>query len=81
MTRKRFIKLCMGRLGLSRNNAAAIAESRGLAYHMSRMAISMQDCAQSFVRMSGLVAHVDSGTKIRYRHVKRVRDGVIEYDE
>lgn len=29
MTRKRFIKLCMGRLRLSRNEAAAIAKSKG----------------------------------------------------
>lgn len=79
MTRKRFIKLCMGRLHLSRNQAAA--ESRGLTYHMLRMAISMQECAQAFARMSCLVAHVDSGTEIRYRHVKRVCDGVIEYDK
>ena len=81
MTRKRFIKLCMGLLHLSRNQAAAAAESRGLTYHMLRMAISMQECAQAFARMSCLVAHVDSGTEIRYRHVKSVRDGVIEYDE
>ena len=48
---------------------------------MLRMAISMQECAQAFARMSCLVAHVDSGTEIRYRHVKRVCDGVIEYDK
>ena len=79
MTRKRFIKLCMGRLHLSRNQATAAAKSKGLTYHMLRMAISMQECAQAFARMSCLV--VDSGTEIRYRHVKSVRDGVIEYDE
>lgn len=50
MTRKRFIKLCMGRLGLSRNEAAA------------------------------LVSNLTNAV-IRYRHVKRVCDGVIEYDK
>lgn len=81
MTRKRFIKLCMGRLHLSRNQAAALAESKGLAYHMSRMAISMQECAQ--VLCSNVL--IDSACGLRHgislRHVKRVRDGVIEYDE
>ena len=44
----------MGRLGLSRNEAAAIAES--------------------------LVSNLTNAV-IRYRHVKRVCDGVIEYDK
>lgn len=39
MTRKRFIKLCMGRLGLSRNEAAAIAESKGITSSAMRRQI------------------------------------------
>ena len=80
MTRKRFIKLCMGRLGLSRNEAAAIAESKGITYHYARIAFSLQDCAAAFVAQYSLVSSPTNAV-IRYRHVKRVRNGVIEYDE
>ena len=80
MTRKRFIKLCMGRLGLSRNEAAAIAESKGITYPYARIAFSLQDCAAACVAQYSLISSL-SNAVIRYRHVKRVRDGVIEYDE
>lgn len=80
MTRKRFIKLCMGRLGLSRNEAAAIAESKGITYHYARIAFSLQDCATAFAAHYSLVSNLTNAV-IRYRHVKRVCDGVIEYDK
>ena len=80
MTRKRFIKLCMGRLRLSRNEAAAIAESKGITYHYARIAFSLQDCAAAFVAHYALVSDL-TNVVIRCRHVKRVQNGVIEYDE
>ena len=80
MTRKRFTKLCMGRLRLSRNEAAAIAKSKGITYHYARIAFSLQDCAAAFVAQYSLVSNLTNAV-IRCRHVKRVRDGVIEDDE
>ena len=71
MTRKRFIKLCMGRLGLSRNEAAAIAESKGITYHYARIAFSLQDCAAACVAQYSLI----SSRKIRSRVEEQILYG------
>lgn len=41
MTRKRFVELCMGRLGMSRNEANRIAKNRGSEYAIARTEVAI----------------------------------------
>lgn len=41
MTRKRFVKLCMGRLGMSRNKANRIARNRASEHAIARIEVAI----------------------------------------
>ena len=51
MTRKRFVKLCMGRLGMSRNEANCIARNRDFVYTLARTSLATNTAASAFNAM------------------------------
>lgn len=56
MTRKRFVKLCMGRLGMSRNEANRIARNRDFAWALARASLAINGAAVAFAAMSCAMA-------------------------
>lgn len=56
MTRKRFVKLCMGRLGMSRNEANSIARNRDFVYALARTSLAINTAASAFNAMSVAMA-------------------------
>ena len=56
MTRKRFVKLCMGRLGISRNEANLIARNRDLVWGLARASSAINGAAAAFAAMSCAMA-------------------------
>ena len=56
MTRKRFVNLCMGVLGLSRNEANCIARKRDFVYTLARTSFAINTAASAFNAMSVAMA-------------------------
>lgn len=56
MTRKRFVKLCMGRLGMSRNEANRIARKRASEYAIERTEVAIIVTALAFNAMTRTMA-------------------------
>lgn len=56
MTRKRFVKLCMGRLGMSRNEANRVARNRDSEYTIARAAVASISAAIAFNAMGRAMA-------------------------
>lgn len=56
MTRKRFVKLCMGRLGMLRNEANCIARNRDFVYTLARTSLAINTAASDFNAMSVAMA-------------------------
>ena len=56
MTRKRFVKLCMGRLGMSRNRENCIARNRDFVYTLTRTSLAINAAASAFNAMSVAMA-------------------------
>lgn len=56
MTRKRFVKLYMGRLGMSRNVANCIARNRDFVYTLARTSLAINTAASAFNAMSVAMA-------------------------
>ena len=58
MTRKRFVKLCMGRLGMSRNKANRIAIKRASKYAIERTEVAIIAVDMAFSAMSSAMANI-----------------------
>lgn len=58
MTRKRFVKLCMGRLGMSRNKANRIARKRASKYAIERTEVAIIAVDMAFSAMSSAMANI-----------------------
>lgn len=56
MTRKRFVKLCMGRLGMSRNEANRLARNRNSVHAIARAAVPIISAAIAFNEMNRAMA-------------------------
>lgn len=56
MTRKRFAKLCMGRLGMSRNKANRIARKRASKYAIERTEVAIIAADMASRAMSSAMA-------------------------
>lgn len=56
MTRKRFVKLCIGMLGMSRNGANCIARNRDFVYTLARTSLAINTAASAFNAMSVAMA-------------------------
>lgn len=56
MTRKRFVKLCMGRLGMSRNEANCIARNHDFVYTLAQTSLAINRAALAFNAMSVAMA-------------------------
>lgn len=56
MTRKRFVKLCMGRLGMSRNGANCIARNRASEHAIARAEVAIVAADIALRSMSSTMA-------------------------
>ena len=56
MTRKRFVRLCMGRLGMSRNEANRLVRNRDSKDAIARAAVPIISAAIAFNEMSRTMA-------------------------